>query len=113
MTGTGSVGTVAFSGNDMIVSLSGVTDMQNVTVTVMNVSGPGTGTLPSASVDIGFLIGDANQDGNVNVGDTIVVRNHSGQSDDNTNFQYDVNADGAINVGDTIMARNKSGDFLP
>lgn len=113
MTGTGTVSNVSFSGNDMIISLSGVTDQQIVTVTANNVSGPGTGTLSSASVDIGFLIGDVNTDGNVNVGDTIVVRNHAGAPLDNTNFEYDVNVDGGINVGDTLAVRSRSGDFLP
>jgi uncharacterized repeat protein (TIGR01451 family) len=114
-TTTGSVGSVnvSFSGNSMIVSLTGVSDQQNVTVTAHNVSGPGTATLSSVSTQIGFLIGDVNGDGTVNVGDTILVRNHAGVTLDNTNFQYDVNVDGLVNVGDTIIVRNDSGDFIP
>ena len=114
-TTTGSVGSVttSFSGNSMIVSLTGVSDQQNVTVTANNVSGPGTGTLASASTEIGFLIGDVNGDAVVNAGDTVQVRNNSGVMLDNTNFQYDVNIDGMVNVGDTIVVRAKSGDFLP
>ena len=112
---TGSVGSanVSFSGNSMIVSLTGVTDQQNVTVTANNVSGPGSGTLSSVSTEIGFLIGDVTQDATVNVGDTVAVRNHAGVTLDNTNFQYDVNIDGMVNVGDTIIVRAKSGDTLP
>ena len=113
LTGTGTVSNVTFSGNDMIITLSGVTDQQIVTVTAMNVSGPNTDTLPSASVDIGFLIADVNGDGVVNVADTIVVRNHAGESLTNSNFEYDLNVDGAINVGDTVVVRVHSGDFLP
>ena len=41
-TGGGTVSNVAFSGNSMIVSLSGVTDQQAGTVTVTNVAGPGS-----------------------------------------------------------------------
>ena len=98
----------------MIVSLSGVPDQQTGTITVNNVSGPGSTThLILASVQVGFLYGDVTQDGFVNVGDTIVVRNASGNTIDNTNFIDDVNVDGSINVGDTVIVRNNSGDYLP
>jgi uncharacterized repeat protein (TIGR01451 family) len=114
-TTTGSVGSVttSFSGNTLIATLTGVSDIQNVTVTANNVSGPGAGTLASVSTEIGMLIGDVNFDANVNVGDTILVRNNSGATLDNTNFQYDVNIDGMVNIGDTIVTRNHSGNFLP
>jgi hypothetical protein len=111
--GTGSVNNVTFSGTDMIISLTGVTDQQRVTVTATNVKGPNSQTLASASITVGFLIADVTQDGFVNVGDTIVVRNQSGNAIDNTNFFDDVNLDGSINVGDTIEVRSKSGDYLP
>jgi len=110
--GTGMVSGVTFSGNSMIIGLSGVTDQQVLTVTATNVSGPGTGTLPSASVSIGLLNGDANGDSSVNVGDTIVVRNASGATTDNTNFKFDVNCDGSINIGDTSAVRSKAGNGL-
>lgn len=112
---TGAVGsaTASFSGNTMICTLTGVSDIQNVTVTANNVSGPGTSTLASVSTEIGMLIGDVNGDATVNVGDTIMTRNNSGVTLDSTNFQYDVTVDGMVNVGDTIAVRNKSGNFLP
>ena len=87
--------------------------MQNVTVTVHNVSGPGAGTLASASTEIGMLIGDVNQDAAVNVGDTSADRSHAGVTLDSTNFFYDVNIDGFVNVGDTIIVRARSGNGLP
>src|SRR3984893_16171635 len=94
--GGGSVTGVTFSGNSMIVGLSGVTDQQTGTVTISGVAGSGTAAMPSTAVQIGFLNGDVNGDGFVNVGDTIIVRNHAGVTLDNTNFQYDVNVDGAV-----------------
>jgi hypothetical protein len=114
-TTTGNVGSssTSFSGNSMIVSLTGVSDIQDVTVTANNVSGPGTGTLASVSTIVGFLIGDVNQDATVNVGDTAPTRDHAGQTLDNTNFQYDVNLDGLINVGDTTIVRANSGNSVP
>lgn len=111
--GTGTAGTPTFSGTTMTVPLTGVTDQQAVTLQVTNVSGPGTATLPSASVQIGFLQGDVTGDSFVNAGDTIVVRNNAGVTLDSTNFQDDVNFDGQVDVGDTTIVRNNSGHFLP
>ena len=104
---TGSVGGVSYSGNDMIVSLTGVTDQQVLT---LSTSG---GSVSPAVVPIGFLAGDATQDRFVNVGDTIATRSHAGVTLDNTNFQFDLNVDGLVNVGDTTITRSKSGDSLP
>ncbi len=110
--GAGSTGSVTFSGNSMIVPLSGVADQQRLTVTANGVSGPGTGST-TMGTQIGFLIGDVNGDGVVNVGDTIVVRGNAGATLNNTNFLNDVNIDGAINVGDTGIVRTNSGNALP
>jgi hypothetical protein len=110
--GSGTVSSTTFSGNTMTVNLSSVTDQQNLTLAINNVSGPSS-FQSSGSVLIGFLIGDVNFDAAVNVGDTAPVRNNAGATLDNTNFQYDVNIDGFINVGDTIIVRGKSGDFVP
>ena len=103
---------VTFSGNSMIVSLTGVTDQQAYTLNASNVGGPNSFSNGSGSVTVGFLNGDVTGDGFVNVGDTIVVRGQSGATLDNTNFQYDVNVDGCINVGDTAVVKSKSGDSL-
>jgi uncharacterized repeat protein (TIGR01451 family) len=111
----GSVGSVntSFSGNSMLVSLTGVNDQQALTITVNNVSGPGEGTFSTASTQVGFLIGDVNADSTVNIGDTIPTRSHAGQPLTSSNFQYDVNVDGQIDVGDSAVVRSKSGDFVP
>ena len=109
---SGTVNNASFSGNTMTVSLSGVPDQQTVTVSANTVSGPSTATLVSAGVQVGFLNGDVNGDGAVNVGDTILVRSASGAAIDNTNFQDDVNVDGSINIGDTTIVRSKAGDGL-
>jgi hypothetical protein len=110
--GTGTAGSPTFSGNSMIVPLSGVTDQQTLTVTASGVHGTNTQNFGS-SVQIGFLQGDVTQDTFVNAGDTIVVRNNAGVTLDSTNFQNDVNVDGQVDVGDTTIVRNNSGHFLP
>jgi hypothetical protein len=111
--GAGTASSVTYSGNSMIVSLTGVTDQQTTMVTASTVAGSGTQTLASAVATAGFLIGDVTADRGVNVGDTIQTRNAAGGVINNPNFQYDVNVDGGIDVGDTIVVRSKSGDFLP
>ena len=111
--GSGSASNVTFNSNQMIVTLTGVTDQQVITVSANNVAGTNTQTLASASVNVGFLNGDVNGDKAVNAGDTIQVRDQSGATLDATNFQYDVNVDGFINAGDATVVRSKSGDSLP
>jgi hypothetical protein len=111
--GAGSVSATSYTGNSELVTLTGVTDQQSVTVTSTNVMGSNNVALPSASVQVNFLVGDVNFDRVVNVGDTVPTRNASGATLDNTNFQYDVNVDGMINVGDTILVRSRAGNLLP
>jgi hypothetical protein len=111
--GSGSVGNVSFSGNDMIVTLTGVTDQQVLTLSATGVTGTNGSTGGSGSVQVGFLWGNVNADRTVNAGDTLLVRNNAGVTLDNTNFQYDVNLDGAVNVGDTTTVRNNSAHCVP
>jgi hypothetical protein len=108
-----SASNVTFNGNSMIVSVTGITDQQAYTISANGVYGGSGFSVASPTVQVGFLNGDVNQDGTVNVGDTIQVRNNAGATLDNTNCQYDVNLDGLVNVGDTTVVRANSGNFLP
>jgi hypothetical protein len=112
--GTATVSSRTFSGNSMIVGLSGVTDQQTVTLTASSVSGPGTGVSGSSSVQIGMLQGDVNQDGFVNAGDTVVERNFAtGATTTSSTYLYDVNVDGFVDNNDLTIVKNNSGNFLP
>ena len=93
------------------VNLTGVTNAQRITVTLLGVNdGTSTGDV---GAQMGLLVGDTNGDGFVNAGDSLQTRNRSGQVTDATNFRSDVNVDGFINIGDTIIVRSRSGTFLP
>ena len=95
----------------MTVNLTGITTAQWITITLRGLSdGTSTGDF---GVKMGVLVGDSNNDGFVNAGDTLQTRNRSGQVADDTNLRSDVNADGFINIGDTIIIRARSGAFLP
>ena len=99
---------VTFSGNTVTVSLSGVTDVQVLTVSANGVSNGNT-LGASNDVRVGFLVADVNGDGAVNVADAYLTRSYSGQPLGAGNFRGDVNTDGALNAADATMVRNNSG----
>jgi hypothetical protein len=109
-TGTGTA-TSSVAGNVVTIDLTGVTNAQRLGVTISSVN-DGT-NLGSILVPMGVLVGDTNQSGVVNAGDTVQTRARSGQTADGTNFLSDVNIDGTINSGDQIQVRSRSGTALP
>jgi hypothetical protein len=113
---TSSAGTVSnttFSGNEMIVTLSGVGPAQTITVTANNVSSS-TGTLPSVSVNMAFLEGDVDGSRSVSSSDISLVKTRSGQGAvDSTNFRTDVTANGSINSSDVTPVKARSGNSVP
>jgi hypothetical protein len=111
--GTGTASGVSFSGNDMIVSLTGVTDVQVITLTVSNVTSTSGGTLSSASIDMGMLIGDTTGDGSVNVADIGQTKSQSGNPVTGSNFREDVTVDDSIDIADIGLVKSKSGNGLP
>jgi kumamolisin len=111
-TGTGSVtGTPTFNGDTMTVNLTGVTDAQNLTVTVSGLNG----TSGTATLTFGVLEGDVNGDGYVNSPDLAAVRNAVGEVAGNSNFtpRADINEDGYVNSPDLAQVRNHVGHELP
>jgi hypothetical protein len=93
------------------VNLTGVTNAQRITVTLLGVNnGTSTGNV---GAQMGLLIGDTNGDRFVNSGDSLQTRNRSGQAIDGTNFRSDVNVDGFINSGDAFIVRARSGTSVP
>jgi hypothetical protein len=110
--GTATPGSATPSGNDLLVPLSGVTDKQKVTITATNLMAVSGGVLPSATLTMGFLIGDSGGDGTVNAGDVQQTRNRSGQLTDGNNFRSDINRDGTVNSGDALIVRSRSGQSI-
>lgn len=109
----GTVSGTSFSGSDMIVSLTGVTDAQVLTITLTSVTGTNGATLPSTSVNLGFLVGDTTADGSVNSGDISQTKSQSGQPVTISNFREDVVIDGLINSADISLVKSQSGSALP
>jgi hypothetical protein len=98
--GTATAGTPTFSGNDVVVGLTGVTDQQYVTVSLTNVASSDGGTGGTGSVRVGFLVGDVNQTRVVSVADLGLVNQQLSQVTTAANFLKDVNASGTLTVAD-------------
>jgi hypothetical protein len=110
--GTGSVGSISGSGSPTItVNLTGVTDVQRITVTLSNVSdGTNSGDIP---ISMGVLAGDTTANGVVNAGDVSQTKSQVGQTVTSSNFREDVNANGTISGADVALVKSEVGHSLP
>lgn len=114
--GVGSVnGSPTFSGNEMIVNLTGVNDMQEVRVTLSNVADTNGGTIASANINAAFLQGDINGNRTVDNTDVAEVNSlgHDNPALTTVNFRGDANVSGAINSTDAAFIRANLGHSLP
>ena len=111
--GTATTGALTFSGNDVVVPLTGVSDKQYVTVSLTNVASADGGAGGSGAVRLGFLAGDVNGSRIVAVTDLVVVNAQLGKPLTASNFRADVNASGIITVLDKVVVNNALGHFLP
>lgn len=99
--GTATAGTPTFSGNTMIVPLTGVANQQIATVRVSNINGA-SGT---ADVPFGFLIGDVTANRLVDRPDFNLIKTQAGQPVTASNFRNDIVPDGTIGRGDALEVR--------
>jgi hypothetical protein len=104
--GSATAAAPTFSGNDVIVGLTGVNNQQYVTIALTNVSSVDGGTGGSASVRVGFLLGDVNQSRVVTVSDEVLVNGQIAHVVTSANFLKDVNANGNLTVADKLIVNN-------
>jgi hypothetical protein len=107
--GTGRVSSFSVSGPQVTVNLTGVANVQRITVTLFNVN-DGTHNVP---VSMGVLVGDVNGNTTVNASDVSLTKAQVGQPVTGSNFREDVNADGNINATDVALVRSEVGTALP
>jgi uncharacterized protein (TIGR02597 family) len=110
--GTGTV--TSTSGNattTVTVNLSGVTNAQRITVTLVAVN-DGTSTNDIA-VRMGLLFGDATGNGIVSNTDVNSVKAQIAAPVDSSNFRDDVNANGVISNTDVSLTKAQVGTALP
>jgi hypothetical protein len=109
--GTGSVSSFSVSGSQVTVNLTGVTDVQRITVTLHNVNdGTSTGDVP---VSMGVLVGDVNGNATVNASDVSLTKSQVGQAVSGSNFREDVNVNGTISATDVALVKSEVGTALP
>src|SRR5207237_3308210 len=110
--GTGSVSSFTGSGTSQVtVNLTGVTNVQRITVTLFNVNdGTHMGNVP---VSMGVLVGDVNGNAVVNSSDVSLTKSQVGQAVSGSNFREDVNANGVINSVDVAQVKANVGTALP
>jgi hypothetical protein len=111
--GTAVAGAPTISGNEVVVGLTGVADQQYVTVSLTNVSDALGGTGGSASVRLGFLLGDVNQNRIVAVSDLGLVNAQLAQPVTAVNYLMDVNASGTLTVSDKGITNANLAHSLP
>jgi N-acetylneuraminic acid mutarotase len=109
--GTGSVSSLSVSGSEVTVNLTGVTNVQRITVTLMNVNdGTHMGDVP---VSMGVLVGDVNGNALVNASDVALTKSQVGMPVGSGNFREDVNASGTISSTDVAIVKSDVGTSLP
>ena len=102
-------GSPTVSGKTVAVNLTGVADVQTVTIDLNNVTSV-TGKTFSGGISMGVLIGDINGDGVVDDKDVATAKNatsYPGKASD-TDFRSDIDANGAINSTDVTLAKSKA-----
>lgn len=113
-TGSGSVaGSPVFAGNTMTVNLTGVGDVQFITVALSSVTDSFGQVLPSAAVSANMLVGDTSGNNMVNSSDVAQTKAQAGAMVTAANFRDDVNASGMITSSDIAQVKANAGHSLP
>jgi hypothetical protein len=112
--GVGSVsGSPTFSNNTMTVNLTGVTDVQQISVTLNNVTDSFAQVLADTAVTMNVLMGDTTGNKGVSSTDLSETKAQSGNSANASNYREDVVTDGSINSTDITVVKLRSGSGLP
>ena len=111
--GAATAGAPTFSGNDVVVALTNVTNQQYVTVALTSVAASDGGIGGVGTVRIGLLAGDTNRDRVVTVADVALVNAALAQPLTAANFLRDIDGSGAITVGDKAITNGQLAKGLP
>ena len=112
-TGGSVSGSPVFSGNTATVNLTGVTNLQQIAITLSGITDSFSQVLPDQTVNMKVLVGDTSGDGVVNSADVTQTSRQSGQVADASNCREDLTLDGTINSADVTLVRRQSGNALP
>jgi hypothetical protein len=109
--GTGSVSSFSVSGSQVTVNLTGIFNVQTITVTLFNVNDGAQ--MGSVSVWMNVLVGDVNGNDSVNASDVSLTKSQVGQPVGMSNFREDVNVNGTISGTDVAQVKANVGSALP
>ena len=110
---------INISGNEVIVTVSGIPDRQRLKITLSNLQAANGSMLASAVAVLDFLVGDVNGTNPsdlshaVNASDISAVKARIGQVLNLLNFRFDLNASGAIDAADLSVVKARSGIAMP
>ena len=108
----GTSATASSSGSSVTVNCTGLTNAQDVPITVHGVSATGFATSDQTAT-MRLLLGDTNEDTAVNSADISQTKSRSGTAVNLSNFRSDVTVDGNLNSADIGLVKSKSGTALP
>lgn len=111
--GTATAAVPTFSGSSVIVNLSGVANVQYVTVTLSNVMSADGGSGGTGQVRLGFLAGDANQNRVVSLSDVGQINASLAQAVTASTYLKDINASGTLTLADKAIATANLSKALP
>jgi hypothetical protein len=113
-TGTGSIsGSPIINGNTMTVNLTGVSDVQLLTMTLRGITDNFAQVLADTAVSVYMLVGDTTGNRSVNATDVSQTKLQSGTTVTNANCRQDVAVSGAINGTDISLVKSRVGMGLP
>ena len=111
--GSATAAVPAFSGNEVVVALTNVTNQQYVTIALTSVTASDGGTGGFGTVRIGLLAGDTSQDRVVTIADVALVNAALAQPVTVANFLRDIDGSGSITVGDKAFTNGQLAKGLP
>ena len=112
--GIGSVaGSPTFSDQTMTLQLSGVADLQTLTILLSNVTDSFSQVLPETAVRMTTLVGDTNANKMVNASDLGLTKAASGLPLTPENFRADVNVSGTVTASDITQVKATAGNSVP
>ena len=97
----------------MLVPLSGVADLQKLTVTLSGVTSSTGLMLDDTDVSMNVLLGDVTGNKVVNATDISFTKLQSGTVAGESNFRTDVTLNGSVNATDVSTVKLRSGSGLP
>ena len=108
-----STATIGSNPNEIVVELTGVTNIQHLIVTLSGVQDTSGSAIASVPARMDVLLGDVNSDRTVTTSDIQLTQNQALQPLTVSNFRRDINADGNITTSDIQLISAQGLQQLP